>query len=42
MRRMSVLLVMGMVQAGLVASLVSAGALDLTDDFTSFDTNRWS
>ncbi len=30
------------VQAGLLASLASAGALDFTDDFNSFDTNRWS
>jgi hypothetical protein len=31
MRRMSVLLVMGMLQAGLLAILVSAEALDSTD-----------
>ncbi|HVF01497.1 MAG TPA: hypothetical protein VNA27_09230 [Rubrobacteraceae bacterium] len=42
MRRRSVLLVMGMVQAGLLAILVSAGTLNSTDNFTSFDTNRWS
>jgi hypothetical protein len=42
MRRMSVLLVMGMLQAGLLAILVSAEALDSTDNFTYFDTNRWS
>ncbi len=39
---MLILLVMGIVQAGLLASLASAGALDFTDDFNSFDTNRWS
>ncbi len=33
---------MGIVQAGLLASLALAGALDFTDDFNSFDTNRWS
>ncbi len=42
MRRMFVLLVTGIVQVGLLAGLASAGALDFTDDFNSFDSNRWS
>ena len=42
MRRMLILLVTGIIQVGLLASLASAGALDFTDDFNSFDTNRWS
>ncbi len=37
-----VLLVIGAIQVGLFAGLASAGALDFTDDFDSFDAARWT
>ena len=42
MRRTFVLVVIGVVQVGLFAGLASAGVLDFTDDFDSFDESRWT
>ena len=42
MRRALVLLIIGAIQVGLCAGLAAAGTLDFTDDFDSFDTNRWT
>lgn len=42
MRRAFVLCVMGVLQVGLFAGLATAGVLDFTDEFDSFDTNRWT
>jgi beta-glucanase (GH16 family) len=42
LRRMVVLFVIGVVQVGLFAGLASAGVLDFTDDFNTFNANRWT
>lgn len=41
-RRATILLIIGVFQVGLFAGLAEAGVLDFTDDFDSFDANRWS
>lgn len=42
MRRTLAFVVMGVMQIGLFASLASAGVLDFSGDFDTFDTTRWS
>jgi endo-1,3-1,4-beta-glycanase ExoK len=42
MRQVFVLMMIAFVQVVLFAGLATAGALDFTDNFTSFDTARWS
>ena len=42
MRKVIVLLLIGLFQVGLLAGLVGAETLVFSDDFDSFDTDRWS
>jgi len=42
MRRVFVLCVIGVVQVGIFAGFASAGALNFTDGFDSFDESRWT
>src|ERR671933_949125 len=42
MRKVTILLLIGLFQVGLLAGLARAGTLVFSDDFDSFDTNRWS
>src|SRR5919202_3307557 len=42
MRKVTILLLIGLFQVGLLAGLAGAGTLVFSDDFDSFDTNRWS
>jgi licheninase len=42
LRRTLALTVIGVIQIGLFAGLASAGTLDFTDDFNTYDTNRWT
>ena len=42
MRKVIVLLLIGLFQVGLLAGLAGAWTLVFSDDFDSFDTNRWS
>ena len=41
-RRAFDLVVIGVVQAALCAGIASAGVLDFTDNFDSFDETRWT